>query len=711
MSYIYKILEQGGSVVPITVGKTSIVGWDKYSDKPATIEQAQEWVKTGYKGFGVFPGIGDIRAIDLDTKNLPGGHKEELIGMYIDGIDPTLKPRLTLQRSISGGMHVFCKCSVPTKKEVLSKNPLTNKPVCEIIGSHNYIVTGADGYSVASGSFSDIQEISSEQHAYLKNYSKQFFDNAMRESHPEIAQKIIGMEKPETELDLSYREVDKGSNVYLSKVAATLREQKIDITGDYNSWTKICYSIVNERGEGGRSQFHEISCQHPEYSFDSTNKLYDDVLKSVAKDGNGEKATIGTINYHLKQNDVQIKNDSTNNVAIRTRTTISFLQAKGLKRNLFTNKVELTNGQPLNDSDIDTYYTELREGGQAVSKTDVTAIINSDKIPKVDPILDFMVAAQERVKGNEIDILLDSLKLKTKDPFEITFYRSLVRMWLLQIPAMIYERKLPRLVLVLIGDSYIGKTEFFRRLFPLEISRYYAESALDREKDSEMLMSETLMVNIDELAGILQHKKYLEKFKSFASAKEFTLRAPYGQTNEKYTRKAILCGTSNRSDVINDDTAANSRLIPIELEGIDHDLFNGLDKTLLLGALAQEYQRLGSDCTSLTQEDRMKLNEFSAAYAPSNIEEHLVQMYVRESTDFMHIEEIYEALSNFTRQIINKNRLSRQLYLQGFIKMKKRVDGNKAPVNGFQISVKRGGESVGMENVSLLREKYQGIFR
>ena len=57
----------------------------------------------------------------------------------------------------------------------------------------------------------------------------------------------------------------------------------------------------------------------------------------------------------------------------------------------------------------------------------------------------------------------------------------------------------------------------------------------------------------------------------------FSLRAPYARYNEDIKRLAVLCGTSNDSDVINDPTG-NTRILPIEVLSIDHELYNSINK-------------------------------------------------------------------------------------------------------------------------------------
>jgi len=132
-----------------------------------------------------------------------------------------------------------------------------------------------------------------------------------------------------------------------------------------------------------------------------------------------------------------------------------------------------------------------------------------------------------------------------------------------------------RSVLTLVGGQNTGKTEWFRRLPPSSLKKYYAESKLDAGKDDDILMCQKLWVMDDEMGG--KSKQDEKRFKELTSKSTFSLRAPYGRHNEDYKRLAILCGTSNAEDVINDPTG-NTRILPIRVISIDHEAFNAIDK-------------------------------------------------------------------------------------------------------------------------------------
>src|SRR5690606_27221973 len=126
------------------------------------------------------------------------------------------------------------------------------------------------------------------------------------------------------------------------------------------------------------------------------------------------------------------------------------------------------------------------------------------------------------------------------------------------------------------GGQRVGKTKFFRNILPDELMDFYAESKLDDGKDSEILMTRKLIILDDEFGG--KSKQDAKRLKELSSKQWFNVRRPYGRTSEDIKRIAVLCGTSNDDEVINDPTG-NRRIIPVNINNIDHDKMSEIDMT------------------------------------------------------------------------------------------------------------------------------------
>lgn len=174
-------------------------------------------------------------------------------------------------------------------------------------------------------------------------------------------------------------------------------------------------------------------------------------------------------------------------------------------------------------------------------------------------------------------------------------------------------------------------------------------------------MTEHLIINVDELAGIMKSPVGVERFKAIASAQYFTLRTPYGKVNERFQRKAILCGTSNKIDVIQDHDTGNSRIIPLEILDIDKELYNSINRDALFGALAQMYREVGPDYLQLTPDELEMLKSESGEITVLNVEQELIQRFFRPGIRFMSITEICDYLGDRTKLPIIPRNISREM--------------------------------------------------
>lgn len=730
---LFKLQEQGASIVPIIEGKRSIKGWSKFGKKALTKDELEDLLKYETAGYGIMMGYGGFYSIDIDAKNMPDETRTQLFPAIWNAIPERLRSELTVERTPNGGEHLIYKCAVSASQYHSVKNPATGKPVLEVLSSNQYLkIYPSQGYQVATGSLEQVHEILVADHYLLRDtccrVAESFFktDSKPKETAEDNWDRIMTYEcdddsvdddddtdadetsklKPGVQNTDTFRVVIKGlpdekprkkeaqANAvslnsraahFISSSAAYLESSGKDITSNYDEWRKSAYSIANEMGEDGREHFHKVSANYPEYDEEECDKMYDGILKSISNNDCQNPATGASFRYIMDEHGIQIpKADEENKTAFKTQQAIAYVRGKGLYRNAFTNKIETNKGEPLTDSDFDTMFVELRTLGYAVSKSEVGSIINSRYIRQVNPLLDYLKDAEKSANNEALEALLDCLILKTDDPEKQRFYRGLTIKWLLQIPAMILDEQMPRLVLVLIGGTYIGKSEFFRRLLPEKLNKYYAESALDRDKDSDIMMTENLLINVDELAGIMKSSVNVEKFKSLSSAINFNLRTPYGKVNERFQRKAILCGTSNKIDVIQDHDAGNSRIIPLELTDINKELYNSIDRDALFGVLVKLYREMGFEALRLTPEELDSLKSESGEYTTVNVELELIQRYFRPGGRFMSTTEICDYITGRTNLHINPKHISREMNKDGrFTKKRERIDGSHR--NGFLV--------------------------
>jgi predicted P-loop ATPase len=166
----------------------------------------------------------------------------------------------------------------------------------------------------------------------------------------------------------------------------------------------------------------------------------------------------------------------------------------------------------------------------------------------------------------------------------------------------------------------------------------------------------------DEMGGKSKHDEKL--LKELTSKSVFSLRAPYGRHNEDFKRLAILCGTSNEVDIMQDPTG-NTRIFPVEVTTIDHELYNSIDKDELFMECYRLYES-GFEWR-LTKEEIDKLQGLSKNYEGINFERECIMEHFLPNTELGIVEmltatQIKEYIEkNSEQQIRNMKYFGREL--------------------------------------------------
>lgn len=420
-----------------------------------------------------------------------------------------------------------------------------------------------------------------------------------------------------------------------------------DLAASYQDYLNLSFALVDGFGEGGRRYFHSLCSVSPKYNEKHAEKQYDIAVKR-GRSG----ITVGTFYHMLKAAGIDIKAENNQAVAISVmgkksgrdkeavirqlvevnhiaqstanelveqvyerndmslqaitfdperliETLKEFIeQNHTLKRNSITKIIE-EGGVDLTTEKMNTIYLRTRAVFNTPNLTFdlVSRMIFSDFTETYNPITSYIERNRWRTSTGNIDKLIATIE--TKSNMSDVF----IKKWCVSIIAA-YKGYAVRSLLALLGGQYSGKTEWFRRLLPVDLQRYYGESKLDAGKDDELLMCSKLILMNDEMGGKSKHDEKL--LKELTSKSIFSLRAPYGRHNEDFKRLAILCGTSNEIDIMQDPTG-NTRILPVEVVSINHEAYNAIDKDELFMELVRLYEdgyewRLDKDQLSTLQE-------------------------------------------------------------------------------------------------------------
>jgi hypothetical protein len=494
-----------------------------------------------------------------------------------------------------------------------------------------------------------------------------------------------------------------------------LYERNINICESYSEWVSVAYAIVSEFGENGEQYFHSLSSLSGKYNSSDCTRQYEACLKNH-KDGKEKYASIASIYYYAKQagvetyssrtreivratisqtkagvsvNDIAINLQKYHQIPIIESSPIieqaiqkdvkfesdniiediqSYLTQYDLRKNTISRNIEI-NGKPIDDTDINSIYIDIKSVNDKVTKDLVCAVLFSNRIHQYNPIKSFLTEQEVSAdKLPELGKILASIVTDTPN------YDKWITKWLVSLIASAHGQYSP-LTLVFAGEQQgTGKSHFFRYLLPKRLRSLYAESKMDAGKDDEILMTKKLIIMDDEYGG--KSKKEYTKMKNITSKEWVNVREPYGRVTVDLRRLAMFCGTSNDMQILNDPTG-NRRVIPIHITGkINRDLYNKCDKEMLFHELNALYK--GGFNYSILDSDISELNDNTDNFKQSTPEEELViQKLQPGQTEWLTITQIIQYLICDTRiNSLSNTRVGMVLTHMGYEKRRNKVCGS-----------------------------------
>lgn len=526
----------------------------------------------------------------------------------------------------------------------------------------------------------------------------------------------------------------------------------IDLTNDYHDWYRIGGALQNHFGGAkGRELFHAVSQNSHKYDAKSVDTLYSIIEKRYTD----KIATIGTFLWLCKNAGIEIKTKRTEyveRIAKMRRKSVgsnggskdeleakesakntlemedingddvesiinqvfalpeselnvkssdiladlkTFLTTFEIKFNDITRNYEI-NGEPMNDRDYNSIYIKaVEQVDEKVTKDRLFSLIDSENTPSYNPFNVFINKYKHLQPSGNFEALCKCIKYRQTiyhDGIEkeVNDYLEIfLKKWLLGVISSMHGTY-SILILVLTGGQRAGKTKFFRNLLPDELMSFYAESKLDEGKDSEILMTKKLIIMDDEFGG--KSKQDSKRLKELSSKQWFNLRRPFGRTSEDLRRLAVLAGTSNDDEVINDPTG-NRRVIPINIIDIDHDAMEQINKVDLFIELYHEWVQ-DKEGFMLTKGEIEMLNKCTELNEEISIEEEMILKYFTKPDNEWEIQYFTNTdLKNFIEDThknlrISSKKLGQVMKKLKFEKVSKR-DKNKSSGTFYTYKLKR----------------------
>lgn len=316
---------------------------------------------------------------------------------------------------------------------------------------------------------------------------------------------------------------------------------------------------------------------------------------------------------------------------------------------------------------------ELQNNKISVSVQGLRSLLESDFVPKLDPFKDYFYNLP-RWDG-ETDYILELSKM-VKTTNDELFHWAFKKWIVAFVGCSINEQITNHSVLILTGKQGSGKTTWLTNLVPEKLKEYcYSGKIKPESKDSSILLSERLLINMDELASY--NKNQVEAFKELITKDVISERRAYGYFTENYVRRASFVGSSNHKDVLMDVTG-NRRFLVFESLEIDY-----LNKVNLDMVYSQAMALLKKGFKYFFEgEDIVRLEDNNDQFKQTNIEEEYLDKYFRipnnsdqELIVNMNASEIIEFIKKRTNTLLSLNPVSfgKLLKSKGF--ETKKVDG------------------------------------
>lgn len=506
-------------------------------------------------------------------------------------------------------------------------------------------------------------------------------------------------------------------------IVKAMVDRNVSCVDDYRDWLKISFGLADNFGENGRHYFHSLSACSHKYDAEMCDKQYNHALNRVGKEPGGLKITVATIYYFAKQDGIPIYSETTRKVAAAASTlkksgldkksiianlekfdniaptdsreiveqafdsTQSFDEDESivngvltylrhtftLRHNEVTDRVE-NNGSVITNRKLNSMFIDCKKVFDPLTFQLFKQCVFSEYTPTYNPFMEWWEENKELPYNREIDRLWECFQ--TDDMEKLKEFGT---RWLVGIISSIHWVHSP-LLLVLCGEKHgTGKTQTFRRLLPREWRTpvdYYAESKLDSGKDSEIMMCRKLLIMDDEFDG--KNKIEQRKLKAQSDKETISERVPYGEVSEDMRRLAVMCGTSQTLNILNDPTG-NRRIIPVEVITVNHEDFNAIDKAALFAQLFRMYYT--GFKWEVTGAEMERLNTKTDQFIDASLEFDLINKYyelpnrVQDGNPYT-MTDIKQKIEAISGQKLNKNRIGQELKSIGFRKELKRVNGS-----------------------------------
>lgn len=449
----------------------------------------------------------------------------------------------------------------------------------------------------------------------------------------------------------------------IENVIKQIETTQLDITSTYDIWLKLGFALVDALGPNARDYYHRISYFNPEYDPVNCNKQFDYCLNSK-----NSGITIKTFFATAKENGIDIKSKKADNSSpfrgnasnagkgVGNADTEKQTKNKitGKTKKIATNKFHLVRDyltdhfdiryntvttefeykekdqeefKPMNENNI---FIKMCLDGLTFSLNNLMAFLKSDLVPRYNPFTRFFESLSPWSGDTDhIQNLATHIKIKSeiRSRFDNHFKKWLVRV----VKCSVVDSYFNKQAFILVHDKQnSGKSTFCRFLCPPALSNYIAEN-LSIDKDSRILLTTNLLINLDELSTLSKFE--INSLKSLFSKDKINDRLPYDRRNSIIPRRASFIGSTNQAEFLNDESGS-VRWLCFQIDSIDWSYKENIN---IDDVWAQAFHLFKINFPSdLTAEEIKENEEYNRQFHITTSEFELVQKYFSPATKEAH---------------------------------------------------------------------------
>ena len=447
---------------------------------------------------------------------------------------------------------------------------------------------------------------------------------------------------------VSFDEFEKAPMDVVEKALFCIPPRKPN-TNTYHMYRNILWGLIKACEDAGRSAADAVALMKnhsPEWGG----------IEQVAYSG-GSQINAGSFWYFAKENGFKIpkviKTFNPENPKEEVTITIDKMQKvdanellaelesvpkespNAFRYNVYTQQIQLGTGKDAKICEgkrsIERYYLELARQNKRVSK-DVAfdVVVQVARQNEYNPVTDYLDHVSKNVAPAYIDRLATTY-LRPEDAHlsEPTLYDEMLRKTLIAAVARAYDEgcKFDN-ACVIIGDQGARKSTFWSVLG----GEFFSDALRDiNGKDSLQVLANSWIMEWAELEAIT-NKKMAGDIKSFLSQSTDVYRVPYGKVAEKFKRRGIIVGTSNKTDGFLVDETGNRRfwciktsrsiLDPIDCEGLLEE------RDAIWSAACAAYDHGNGENLRLSKENQIVVNEENKEYIIDNPWKTVIQEFI-----------------------------------------------------------------------------------